>query len=133
MDQFIGWVLMTYSIFIKPCLDTLHILNLLWSNVKIFEICSMDPRKEKYLKLMEQLTDGFDWPTIYMFKFIVPADNAKIAQVENLFNSEEAQISIRNSRKGNFVSITGKELMMSPEKVIERYLEAEDIEGLISL
>lgn len=106
---------------------------MLWSNLKIFEICSMDQRKEKYLKLMEQLTEGFDWPTVYMFKFIVPADNAKIAQVENLFNSEEAQISIRNSRKGNFVSITAKELMLSPEKVIDRYLEAENIKGLISL
>ncbi|QNR24131.1 DUF493 family protein [Croceimicrobium hydrocarbonivorans] len=93
----------------------------------------MDPRKEKYMKLMGQLTEGFDWPSVYMFKFIVPADNSKIAQVESLFNSKEAQISIRNSRKGNFVSITAKELMMSPEKVIERYLEAEGIEGLISL
>jgi len=93
----------------------------------------MDKRKEKYLKLEEQLKDGFDWPTVYMFKFIVPADNAKIAKVESLFNSKEAQISMRNSRKGNFVSITAKELMMNPEKVIERYLEAEGIEGLISL
>lgn len=93
----------------------------------------MDPRKEKYSKLLEQLTDGFDWPTVYMFKFIVPADNAKIAQVEGLFDSNEAEISIRNSSKGNFVSITAKEMMISPDKVIERYLEAEGIEGLISL
>lgn len=93
----------------------------------------MDKRKEKYQKLQEQLEQGFDWPTVYMFKFIVPADNAKIAQVENLFNAKEAQISIRNSRKGNFVSITAKEMMMSPEKVIDRYLKAEGIEGLISL
>ena len=68
-----------------------------------------------------------------MFKFIVPADNVKIAQVERLFNSNEAEISIRNSRKGNFVSITAKEMMLSPEKVIERYLDAENIKGLISL
>lgn len=93
----------------------------------------MDPRKEKYQKLLVQLQDGFEWPTIYMFKFIVPADNAKIAQVERLFDSNEAEISIRNSRKGNFVSITAKEMMLSPEKVIERYLDAENIKGLISL
>ncbi len=93
----------------------------------------MDQRKEKYMKLLEQLKIGFDWPTVYMFKFIVPADNSKIAQVENLFNSEEAQVSIRNSSKGNFVSITAKEMMLSPEKVIDRYIQAEGIEGLISL
>ncbi|MCR9154031.1 MAG: DUF493 family protein [Croceimicrobium sp.] len=93
----------------------------------------MENPKEKYTKLLEQLKDGFDWPTVYMFKFIVPADNSKIAQVENLFNSTEAQVSMRNSSKGNFVSVTAKELMMSPESVVERYLQAEGIEGLISL
>jgi putative lipoic acid-binding regulatory protein len=93
----------------------------------------MDSRKEKYQKLLAQLTEGFDWPTVYMFKFIVPADNVKIAQVEQLFDSNEAEISIRNSRKGNFVSITAKEMMLSPEKVIERYMAAEHIEGLMSL
>lgn len=93
----------------------------------------MDPRKEKYQKLLVQLTEGFDWPSVYMFKFIVPADNAKIAQVESLFDAHQAEISIRSSKKGNFVSITAKELMISPEKVIERYLEAEEIQGLISL
>jgi hypothetical protein len=63
----------------------------------------------------------------------VPAQNEKIAQVEGLFNTEEAQIQLRQSRKGNFVSFTAKEMMISPEKVIERYVEAEAIEGLISL
>lgn len=90
-------------------------------------------KKEKYLKLEEQLKEGFEWPQVYMFKFIVPADNKKIAKVENLFNSKEATINLRQSRKGNFVSVTAKEMMMSPEKVIDRYLEAEEIEGLISL
>lgn len=93
----------------------------------------MDPRREKYEKLLVQLIDNFEWPTVYMFKFIVPADNAKIAQVESLFDSNEAEISIRNSKKGNFVSITAKEMMLSPEKVIDRYVQAEDIKGLISL
>ena len=90
-------------------------------------------REEKYEKLKAQLEEGFDWPLVYMFKFIVPADNSRVAQVEALFNSKEAQINTRTSRKGNFISITAKEMMMSPERVIEKYLEAEKIEGLISL
>jgi hypothetical protein len=97
----------------------------------IFE--AMDAKKEKYEKLREQLSQSTTWPSLYMFKFIVPAQNEKIAQVEGLFNTEEAQIQLRQSRKGNFVSFTAKEMMISPEKVIERYVEAEAIEGLISL
>tara|TARA_R110002050_G_scaffold2603_5_gene14843 strand:+ start:5012 stop:5329 length:318 start_codon:yes stop_codon:yes gene_type:complete len=94
---------------------------------------AMEDKKAKYEKLKEQLSQSTKWPSLYMFKFIVPAQNEKIAQVEGLFNTKESQIQLRQSRNGNFVSITAKEMMMSPDKVIERYLEAEAIEGLISL
>ncbi len=92
-----------------------------------------DKREGKYSKLLAQLEEGFEWPTVYMFKFIVPASHKKLAKVENLFNSREAQISIRESRKGNFISVTAKEMMLSPQKVIDRYEQAEEIEGLIAL
>jgi len=87
----------------------------------------------KYDKLLQQLKDGFEWPSVYMFKFIIAADNQKLAQVENLFNSKEATVRITQSRKGNYLSVTAKEMMMSAEKVIDRYKEAEEIEGLITL
>ncbi|WP_417610007.1 DUF493 family protein [Owenweeksia hongkongensis] len=93
----------------------------------------MDSREEKYEKLKIQLEEGFEWPTLYMFKFIIPADNAKLAQIESLFNSKEAQINTRESSKGNFISVTVKEMMMSPQRVIDRYVESESIEGIISL
>ena len=83
--------------------------------------------------LIEKLEDGFEWPRVYLFKFIVPSDNKKIAEVESLFNSKEAQISMRTSKKGNYVSVTAKEMMMSADKVIERYKDAAKIEGIISL
>ena len=93
----------------------------------------MDEREEKYQRLKVQLEEGFEWPTLYMFKFIVPADNEKIAQVEQLFDSEEAIINTRESSKGNFISVTVKEMMMSPQGVVDRLVESESIEGLISL
>lgn len=92
-----------------------------------------EERKVKYEKLREQLREGFEWPSVYMFKFIIPADNKRLAKVENLFNTKESRVSIRESSKGNYLSITAKEMMMSPERVIDRYLEAEKIEGLIAL
>jgi len=93
----------------------------------------MKDRKEKYEKLRSQLEEGFDWPQLYMFKFIVPANNEKVAQVESLFNTKESEVTTRQSSKGNFVSVSAKEMMLSPERVIDRYLEAEKIEGLIAL
>lgn len=94
----------------------------------------MDQNLEaKYEKLRQQLQELEKWPSVYMFKFIVPADNQKVAQVEALFDTEESQVSMRTSKNGNFVAVTAKELMMNPEAVIARYRDAEGIEGLMSL
>ncbi len=86
----------------------------------------------KWKSLEEKLAQD-EWPLVYLFKFIVPADNERIAQLEELFNTTEAQVTMRTSKKGNFVSISAKEMMISPQKVIERYKEAAKIEGVISL
>lgn len=93
----------------------------------------MSDNAAKYEALRKKLDELESWPSLYMFKFIVPADNQKIAQVEALFNTKEAQVTTRSSNKGNFVSITAVEMMITPESVIERYQQAEGIEGLMSL
>jgi len=79
------------------------------------------------------LDQNHDWPSVYMFKFIVPSDNEKIAQVEALFNSKTAEIKMNQSKKGKFTSITAKEVMTSSDAVLKYYENAAKIEGLISL
>ncbi len=90
-------------------------------------------KEAKYRSLETQLSQDQSWPAVYMYKFIIPADNKKLSQVETLFDSKEAEVTVRQSRNGNYLSITAKEMMISPESVIARYKEAEGIEGLISL
>ena len=99
------------------------------------ELCPrMEEKNELFWKnLEEKLKVQGSWPQLYMFKFIVPADNSKIARVENLFDAQEAQINRRSSSGGKYISITAKEVMTDPDKVIERYKEASKIEGLMAL
>tara|TARA_B100000767_G_C19729769_1_gene521099 strand:- start:1019 stop:1285 length:267 start_codon:yes stop_codon:yes gene_type:complete len=87
-------------------------------------------KKSNFKKLLDE---NYSWPCLYMFKFICPAKNENIAHLESLFNSDSSEVIIRQSAKGNFVSVTAKEMMLSPEKVIERYKEVESIPGLLSL
>jgi putative lipoic acid-binding regulatory protein len=87
---------------------------------------------DPYEKLKDILTKDFVWPTVYMFKFIIPSDNKKMAQVEALFDENSVQ-TIQPSKNGNYTSITVKEMMMSPDAVIEKLKKAHLIEGLISL
>jgi hypothetical protein len=82
--------------------------------------------------LRAKLIESGDWPRVYFFKFIIPANNKKLALVEALFGPE-AKVTIKQSNKGNYLSVSAKELMLSPDRVIERYEKASTIKGLIAL
>jgi hypothetical protein len=86
---------------------------------------------ETFHKLKEQL-DLQEWPEVYLFKFIVPNENKKVARVSALFN-EGADMRFKNSRNGKYMSISIKEVMLSSDAVIEKYMNASKIEGLIML
>lgn len=88
--------------------------------------------KIDYTSLREKLETNPEWPRVYFFKFIVPSDNKKLAKVEALFGAE-AQVSLKQSSKGNFVSVSAKELMLSAHGIVERYEKAAEIEGLMAL
>ncbi len=85
-----------------------------------------------FTTLKEKLEANGDWPRVYFFKFIVPSDNKKLAQVEALFGPE-AKVNLRQSSKGNFVSVSAKELMLCADRVIERYKAASKIGGVMAL
>ena len=82
--------------------------------------------------LREKLSKDKNWPQVYMFKFIIAADNKKMALVEAKF-SDEAQIHQKESSSGKYISITVKEVMLNPEMVIEKYKDVSTIEGVMSL
>jgi len=88
---------------------------------------------EFYKRLRKQLEGDTQWPSNYLYKFIVPATLDKIAEVEAIFDGMNALISTRDSSKGSYTSISVKVMMNSPEAVIEKYLEVSSVEGVISL
>jgi len=82
--------------------------------------------------LREHLTRDITWPSVYMFKFIAPAENRIFALLHDLF-PHQAEFTNRHSAGGKYVSITVKELMLTADEVIERYQKASAIEGVIVL
>lgn len=88
---------------------------------------------EKFFESLEdKLNKSTTWPSVYMFKFIVPTDNRRIAMVEALFGPE-AQLSTKESSGGKYISITSKVVMLNAKEVIEKYRSAAKIEGIIAL
>ncbi len=87
---------------------------------------------EIFKNLRLRLEEQEDWPVVYMFKFIFRSDVKRYAQVIALFG-EEAEVYSKSSNKGNFTSITAKEVMMSADDVMHVYQRASQIDGIISL
>lgn len=86
-----------------------------------------------YERLKKQLEEDTTWPAPYLFKFIVPANLEKIAEIEAIFDGTDAEIATRDSSKGTYSSLSIKVTMQSPDKVVEKYLEVSNVEGVISL
>lgn len=89
---------------------------------------------EFYTRLKAELENTTEkWPTEYLYKFIVPADEAKIALIEKAFNNMGAVITTNKSKNGNYSSVSINVVMPSADAIIDRYQEVSTIEGIISL
>lgn len=86
----------------------------------------MQPSREEF---KERLDQEHNWPSKYLFKFIVPS--ALQDQVSSLFPPDS--VSIKASSQGNYRSITVDLLMGSSEEVLEIYEKVHQIEGVIAL
>ncbi len=89
-------------------------------------------RDDFYADLEKKLNEETQFPSVYLFKFIIPNDNQRLAQTQALFGAE-AQVTTRESRTGKYLSVSAKEMMLSAASIIERYRKAEKIEGIIQL
>jgi putative lipoic acid-binding regulatory protein len=85
--------------------------------------------KEWIRSFGEKLDQHYAWPSLYIFKFIVPS--GKEEAVKNLFPNHIT--TEKSSRQGKYTSITVQMMMPSSEAVINIYKLASAIEGLIAL
>ena len=81
------------------------------------------------LKLKKELEKTHDFPLKYMYKFIMPAGEEQHLKV--LF--EDAEINLRPSKNGKYISFTAIKLELSADHIVDRYENLPNIKGLISL
>ena len=62
--------------------------------------------EEFYNKLRQQLEESTEWPSQYLYKFIVKSDPVKIEQIESIFNHTGAVINTTESKKGTYTSVS---------------------------
>ncbi len=79
--------------------------------------------------LRTKLDQYYSWPSLYIFKFIVPKE--KVGEVIKLFPKHES--SLKNSTNAKYTSVTVQMMAPSSEVVIEMYDAVSGIEGIIAL
>lgn len=89
--------------------------------------------KDFYARLKQQLQEDTQWPSPYLFKFIVPADPKKVSEIKGFFKDTNAKIETRDSSKGTFTSVSIQVTLDSPDAVIKKYQQVSSVEGVISL
>ena len=86
-----------------------------------------------YERFQQQLEESQKWPGLYMFKFIVKSNSKQIDKIKDLFNNPTNGVSLVNSSKNKFKSLTITTVMRSPIEVIDIYKKVFDFEGVIIL
>jgi putative lipoic acid-binding regulatory protein len=77
----------------------------------------------------EKLDRHYAWPSLYVFKFIVPA--GKEHEVKRLFPFHTAHE--KSSKQGKYKSVTVEMMMQSADAVLDIYIKASEIEGIVAL
>ena len=94
---------------------------------------SKEKPSEFYTRFRKQLEDSQQWPGLYMFKFILKSGSEQIEKLKNLFENPDKEVSLVNSSKNTFQSLTIKIEMKSPDEVIEIYKKVGHFDDVIIL
>jgi len=93
----------------------------------------MDDKEDFYKKLKITLDDTTEFPSKYLYKFIIPNDDVKLNQIKDVFNYGGAVIDTKLSKTGKFISVSILIEMQSSEEIISKYHAIGHIKGIISL
>jgi len=89
--------------------------------------------KKFYERFHGQLEASQDWPGLYMFKFIVKSKSLQVEKLKKLFDNSQKEVSLVNSSKNTFQSLTIKIQMASPDEVIDIYKKVGKMNEVIIL
>jgi len=92
------------------------------------------PNQEEFYKnFKERLDETTEFPSNYTFKFIVPTDNKRIAEVQRVFDGARPQFQMKESKNGKYTSVTAVVYVIDSDQVIHYYKLASAIEDVMML
>lgn len=87
---------------------------------------------EDITRFREKLNETTEWPSSYMFKFVVPNQDGKVDKVKDIL-SPYGIITFKNTKNLKFVSITCISQMPDADQIIDITVQITSIEGVMAL
>ena len=86
-----------------------------------------------YKSLKEKLEGHHDFPEDYLFKFIIPTDQAKLTEIYKVFDGIKFTLGNRESKNGKYTACNINAFVLDADQVVRIYQEVSKIEGVILL
>ena len=83
-------------------------------------------------KRLKELLDTQNYPSVYLFKFIIKQDQEKMVEIKKCFD-ETAEFELRPSKNGNYLAVNIKQMMLNSDDIIMRYKLVAKIKNVITL
>src|SRR5690606_21604114 len=87
--------------------------------------------QEFYDSLKNELNKVTNFPANYTYKFIVPTENKRIAEIQRVFDDARPQFQMKESKNGKYTSITVVVYLLDVDQVVHFYKEVGKFEGVI--
>lgn len=101
--------------------------------VEVFEDAQGQSPEQFYASLKEKLNNVHNFPTDYLFKFIIPNEASKLTEIYKVFDQTKNTVSTRESKNGKYVSATIQAFVLDSDQVVNLYKAVEKIDGVIML
>ena len=89
--------------------------------------------EEFYISLKEKLEGHHDFPEDYLFKFIIPTDDAKLTEIYKVFDGIKFTLGNRESKNGKYTACNINAFALDADQVVRIYKEVSKIENVILL
>jgi len=86
-----------------------------------------------YTAFKNKLEETHIFPTDYVFKFILSADESNIAKLYSIYEKADATFSMKDSRNGKYTSVTIKTSVNDANDIIIYYRQVAAIDGVMML
>lgn len=86
-----------------------------------------------YADFKEKLMAVEEFPSMYVFKFVVPTSDSATAQIEKIFEHPSTKITTKQSGGSKYESFTIQSFVKSADDVINYYKEVSKIDKVIML